>query len=69
MRAACACSAWARAISPPSAATALFNDMFSGLNGAARNPRRASRRHSPATSVVLPAPDEVPWTMMVRAAR
>ena len=33
MRAARACSAWARPISPPSAVTAALFDMFCGLNG------------------------------------
>ena len=34
-----ACSAWARPISPPSAATAALFDMFCGLNGRTRSPR------------------------------
>ena len=68
-RAAMACSACARPISPPSAATALFSDMFCGLNGATLSPWRASRRHRPATSVLLPAPEQVPWIMSVRLAR
>ena len=41
-RAARACSAWARPISPPSAATAALFDMFCGLNGATLMP--AARR-------------------------
>ena len=57
--AACACSACAREISPPSAATALLSDMFCGLNGATLRPRRASARQSPATTVLLPAPEQV----------
>ena len=39
-RAARACSAWARPISPPSAVTAALFDMFCGLNGRTRRPRR-----------------------------
>ena len=34
-----ACSAWARPISPPSAATAALFDMFCGLNGRTFRPR------------------------------
>src|SRR5579859_1571838 len=41
--------------------------MFWALNGATRSPRRANRRHSPATSVLLPADDAVPWTMSTGA--
>ena len=67
--AACACSAFARPMSPPSAVTALFNAMFCGLNGATRTPRRRSTRQSPATSVLLPAPDVVPCTINVPAIR
>ena len=36
-----ACNAWARPISPPSAATAALFDMFCGLNGRTRSPRLA----------------------------
>ena len=46
----CACSAWARPISPPSAVTALFSAMFCGLNGATRTPRapqQAAQRRRP----------------------
>ena len=64
-RAAIACSAWARPISPPSAVTALFKAMFCGLNGATRTPCLASTRHRPATSVVLPASEVVPCTIRV----
>src|SRR5580658_803767 len=64
--AACACSAWARPISPPSTVTALLSDMFCGLNGATRTPCRCSTRHSPATSVLLPASELAPWTISVR---
>ena len=39
-RAARACSAWARPISPPSAVTAALFDMFCGLNGRTLSPRR-----------------------------
>jgi hypothetical protein len=62
-----ACTAWARPISPPSGVTALFNAMFCGLNGATRTPRRASERHRPATRVLLPASEVVPWIIRVRA--
>jgi hypothetical protein len=67
--AATAWSACARPISPPSAASALLSDMFCGLKGATRHPRRASARQIPATSVLLPAPEVVPWTMRARPAR
>src|ERR1700687_321874 len=62
--------AWAncaRPISPPAGHTAALLDMFWALNGATRSPRRANRRHSPATSVLLPADDAVPWTMSTGA--
>ena len=36
--------------------------MFCALNGATRIPRRASQRHSPAISTLLPASDVVPAT-------
>ena len=65
--AASACSAWARPISPPSGVTAEFSAMFCGLKGATRRPRRASTRASPATSVLLPASEVVPWTIKVAA--
>ena len=42
-----ACSAWARPISPPSAVTAALFDMFCGLNGATRRPRRDQRAAEP----------------------
>ena len=58
--AACACSAWARPISPPSAVTALLSAMFCGLNGTTATPRRLSTRANPATSVLLPASEVVP---------
>ena len=60
-RAARACTAWARPISPPSTATAALFDMFCGLNGATLRPRRTSDRASPATSVDLPTFEPVPW--------
>ncbi len=49
-----ACSACARPISPPSAATAALFDIFCGLNGATLIPRRTKARQRPATSVDLP---------------
>src|SRR5208282_5320458 len=36
--------------------------MFCALNGATETPCRASHRHSPATSTLLPASDPVPAT-------
>ena len=39
--------------------------MFCGLNGATRRPRRRRQRASPATSVLLPASEVVPWTISV----
>src|SRR5690349_769076 len=62
--AALACTAWARPISPPSAATAALFDMFCGLNGATLRPRRTSARHSPATMTDLPTWLPVPWIMI-----
>ena len=61
--AATACSHWARPISPPSAVTMAFSDMFWPLNGATATPRRARSRHSPTVTVDLPASEEVPQTM------
>lgn len=63
--AACACRACARPISPPSAVTALLSAMFCGLNGATRTPARCAMRHRPATSVLLPASEVVPWIISV----
>ena len=61
-RAARACTAWARPISPPSAATAALFDMFCGLNGATLQPAADEQRgQSPATSVDLPTFEPVPW--------
>src|SRR4030088_2532552 len=54
--------AWARPISPPSTVTAELLDMFCALNGATRIPLRASRRHSPATTIDFPASEVVPAT-------
>src|SRR5579859_2377845 len=65
--AACAWANWARPISPPAGHTAALLDMFWALNGATRSPRRANKRHNPATSVLLPADDAVPWTMSTGA--
>ena len=55
-----ACKACARPISPPSAQTAALLDMFCGLNGATRMPRRRASRHSPATMTDLPTFEPVP---------
>ena len=57
-----AASAWAacaRPISSPSAVTAALSAMFCDLNGATRNPARASTRHNAAVSTVFPTPDPV----------
>src|SRR5690348_14223225 len=67
-RAARACSAWARPISPPSAVTAALLDMFCGLNGCTRNPRLANARARPATTSDLPTSEPVPCTISARAA-
>src|ERR1700733_10781900 len=62
--AASAWSHWARPISPPSAVTIEFSDMFWPLNGATATPRRAKSRHRPVVTVDLPASDAVPHTMI-----
>ena len=54
-------SAWARPISPPPGHAAALFDMFWGLNGATRSPRRRATRHNPATTTDLPASEQVPW--------
>ena len=59
---ACACMAWARPISPPSAVTTELLLMFCALNGATDTPWRASHRQMPATSALLPASEVVPAT-------
>src|SRR5207253_9167816 len=64
-----ACSAWARPISPPSAVTAALFDMFCGLNGRTRTPRRVKARASPATSSDLPTSDPVPCSISARVMR
>src|SRR4051812_12814027 len=61
-----ACSAWARPISPPSAVTAALFDMFCGLNGRTRSPRRVKARASPATISDLPTSEPVPWFIRAR---
>src|SRR5665647_1203149 len=53
---------WARPISDPSAQTIELLDMFCALKGATDTPRRASHRHSPAVTRLLPASDVVPAT-------
>src|SRR5689334_25276626 len=60
MRAAAACTAMLRAISPPSAVTAALLLIFWALNGATRIPRRAAIRHSAVTNVLLPTDEAVP---------
>ncbi len=64
---ACACTACARPISPPSSVTAAFRAMFCGLNGATLIPRRRRARHRAVTRVLLPASEVVPCTMRVLA--
>ena len=59
-RAARACSACARPISPPSAVTAALFDMFCGLNGRTVRPRSVNARASPATISDLPTSEPVP---------
>src|SRR3954447_5027558 len=66
VRAARACSACARPISPPSAVTAALLDMFCGLNGATLRPRIFAARHSPATSSDLPTLEPAPWIISAR---
>src|SRR6185312_5556735 len=65
--------AWARPISPPSTVTAELLDMFCALNGATDRPLRANSRHSPATTIDLPASEVVPATssapLTVRCSR
>ena len=70
-RAARACSAWARPISPPSAVTAALFDMFCGLNGAhlAGRDRAKSAARGPATISDLPTFEPVPWTITAGAGR
>ena len=61
-----AATAWthcARPISRPSAVTIELFDMFCALNGATRTPRRASARHRPVVTTVLPASEVVPSTI------
>ena len=66
-RAARACRAWARPISPPSAVTAALLDMFCGLKGATVSPASAKARHRPVQIRLLPALEPVPCIMMARA--
>lgn len=66
--AAIACAYCARPISPPPKQTAALFDIFCALKGATRTPRRAKRRHSPATNVLFPTPDAVPWTIRTGAS-
>src|ERR1700761_4497234 len=66
-RAARACNAWARPISPPSAVTAALFDMFCGLNGRTLSPRKVKARARPATISDLPTSEPVPWNISARA--
>src|SRR6516165_671080 len=65
-RAARACNAWARPISPPSTVTAALFDMFCGLKGRTRSPRRFAARARPATMSDLPTSEPAPWIMSAR---
>ena len=56
----CACTAWARPISPPSGVTAELRAMFWDLNGATRIPRFLSIRQKPAVRTDFPTSDPVP---------
>ena len=58
-----ACKAWARPISPPTTAAALF-DIFCGLKGRTTSPRRTKARHNPATMWDLPTFEPVPCIIM-----
>src|SRR5262245_42556697 len=66
VRAARACSACARPISPPSTVTAALFDMFCGLNGSTFWPRRVAARASPATISDLPTSEPAPWIISAR---
>ena len=68
IRAARACTAWARPISPPSTAIAALFDMFWDLNGATFNPRLTSARANAATIVDLPALEPVAWIISAGVA-
>src|ERR1700693_3747582 len=68
VRAARACSACARPISPPSAVTAALFDMFCGLTARTSRPRRVNARARPATISDLPTSEPVPWNISARAA-
>src|SRR6516164_3549064 len=65
-RAARACSACARPISPPSAVTAALFDMFCGLNGRTASPRLVKARANPATIKDFPTSEPVPWNISAR---
>src|SRR5689334_853094 len=67
MSAACACNACARPISPPSTVTAALFDMFCGLNGATRTPRRTAALARAATMSDLPTSEPAPWIINARA--
>src|SRR5262249_55873184 len=65
-RAASACRYCARPISSPSGVTAALLLMFCALNGAARTPRLASSRHTPAARNDFPASLVQPRSMRGR---
>src|SRR5262245_54639546 len=62
-----ACKACARPISPPSIVTAALFDMFCGLKGSTRKPRRLAARARPATMSDLPTSEPAPWIINARA--
>ncbi len=62
-----ACKACARPISPPSTVTAALFDMFCGLNGSTRRPRRMAARARPVTMSDLPTSEPAPWIINARA--
>src|SRR6201993_4709871 len=64
--AASACNAWARPISPPSTVTAALFDMFCGLKGITRRPRREAARARPATMRDFAPSEPVPWIINAR---
>jgi hypothetical protein len=67
IRAAAACTAVLRAISPPSRVTAALLLIFCALKGATRNPCQVAMRQSAVTRTLLPTEDAVPSTIMTGA--
>src|SRR5204863_8564952 len=52
--------------SPPSSVTAALFDMFCGLNGRTRRPRRVKARARPVTSSDFPTSEPVPCNISAR---